>query len=178
VSERSDPAGTTLTSPRLRIVPARIRHVDLELAGGARLAQELDVELPADWPPEHHGAERLRFVRDRLGEPGQAGWWLHYVVYTGGSRPALVGVAGFKGPPVDGVVEIGYSIVPSWHRQGLATEASRVLVEAAWARGCSAVRAHTLPDLEPSIRVLRKLGFTTSEPPEPGVLAFTLRRSG
>ena len=58
----------------------------------------------------------------------------------------------------------------------LATEACRALVEAAWRRGADAVVAHTLPHLEPSRRVLEKLGFKTSEPPEPGVLAYMLRR--
>jgi hypothetical protein len=40
----------------------------------------------------------------------------------------------------------------------------------------SVVLAHTLPDLEPSIGVLRKLGVEPSKPPDPGVLAFALCR--
>ena len=87
-----------------------------------------------------------------------------------------MGTAGCEGPPSKGVVEIGYSIVPSRRRRGLATEACEALVEAAWHRGADVVVAHTLPHLEPSIGVLRKLGFAPSEPPEPGVLAFALRR--
>ena len=82
----------------------------------------------------------------------------------------------YKGPPVDGTVEIGYSVVPSWRRRGLATEASRALIEAAWGCGAEAVVAHTLPHLTPSIRVLQELGFAASESSEPDVLAFVLRR--
>ena len=118
----------------------------------------------------------MRFTRDALAAPDAAGWWLHYLVVTDAARPTLVGTAGYKGPPFEGVVEIGYSIVPSWRRRGLATEACEALVEAAWRRGADAVLAHTLPELEPSIGVLRKLGFAPSETPEPGVLAFVLRR--
>jgi RimJ/RimL family protein N-acetyltransferase len=74
-------------------------------------------------------------------------------------------------------VEIGYSVVPSWQRRGLATEASRALIESAWGRGAEVVLAHTLPHLTPSIRVLEKLGFAAAESSEDGVLAFALRRS-
>jgi RimJ/RimL family protein N-acetyltransferase len=163
-------------TPRLALGPATPQLAELELGDPEQLALELRVAPPPDWPPEHHGVNRLRFLRARLDEPGAAGWWLHYVVYTDAPRPTLAGVAGYKGPPSAGVVEIGYSIVPSWRRRGLATEACRALIEAAWARGASVVVAHTLPHLEPSIRVLRKLGFAAAEPPEPGVLAFRLRR--
>ena len=150
--------------------------IDAELEGHDRLAEELDVAVPGDWPPEHHDADTLRFSRDALSRPGAAGWWLHYIVLVDAARPTLVGTAGYKGPPSDGSVEIGYSVVPSQRRRGIATEASAALIEEAWRRGADAVVAHTLPHLEPSIGVLRKLGFEPSEPPEPGVLAFTLRR--
>lgn len=87
-----------------------------------------------------------------------------------------MGVAGYKGPPSDGVVEIGYSIVASWQRRGLATEACRALIEAAWQRGAKVILAHTLPHLQPSIGVLGKLEFVPSQPQEPGVLAFALHQ--
>ena len=148
--------------------------IDAELDG--RLAQELSVEVPTDWPPEYHNADRLRFTRSALEDRRGAGWWLHYIVVTHAPRPTLAGVAGYKGPPVDGSVEIGYSIVPSWQRRGLATEAVRMLVAMAWDRGVEVVHAHTLPHLVPSIGVLRKLGFVAVVAPEPGVLAFELRR--
>ncbi|MBV9797155.1 MAG: GNAT family N-acetyltransferase [Solirubrobacterales bacterium] len=73
-------------------------------------------------------------------------------------------------------VEIGYSVVPSWQRQGLATEACRALIESAWRRGAEVVIAHTLAGLEPSIAVLRKLRFAAPDSTEPGVLAFALGR--
>jgi RimJ/RimL family protein N-acetyltransferase len=81
-----------------------------------------------------------------------------------------------KGPPADGVVEIGYSVVPSRQHLGLATEASQALIEAAWERGCQAVIAHTLPQLKPSLRLLRKLGFTCVGATKDGELEFRLPR--
>jgi [ribosomal protein S5]-alanine N-acetyltransferase len=151
--------------------------VEAELEGPDRLADLLGVALPPDWPPEHHGADRLRFTREALERPEAAGWWLHYVVGAVTTRPTLAGVVGYKGPPQDGVVEIGYSIVPSQRRRGLATEACRALIAAAYERGAETIVAHTLPELEPSIGVLRKLGFAPAESREPGVLAFRHARA-
>ncbi len=171
-----DPGPPALATSRLLLVPATQALVDLELAHQDRLAEELNVDLPPDWPPEHHDTDTLRLTRKMLQYPNAAGWWLHYILHAGAKRPTLVGIAGYKGPPSEGVVEIGYSIVPSWRRRGLATEACGALIEAAWQRGANVVVAHTLPHLEASIGVLRKLGFAPSESREPGVLAFALRR--
>ena len=167
-----------LITPRLRLVPATIATITAELEAADEFGGMIDANVPADWPPEHHDSDTLAFWRDALRRPGAAGWWLHYALVSGSSRATLVGSVGYKGPPVDGVVEIGYSIVESWRRQGLATEACRALIESAWHRGAEAVVAHTLEGLEPSIGVLIKLGFAQSDPPEPGILAFTLRRAG
>jgi RimJ/RimL family protein N-acetyltransferase len=75
------------------------------------------------------------------------------------------------------VVEIGYSVVPSWQRRGLATEASGALIEAAWDHGAQVVIAHTFAHLEPSIGVLRKLGFERSESSDGDELEFRLQRT-
>lgn len=169
-------AMSALTTSRLRLVPATPALIAAELKSADRLAQLLDVSLPRDWPPEHHDDEILTFWREQLSQPGGEGWWLHYILLRNANCGTLVGTVSYEGPPVDGMVEIGYSVVPSWQRRGLATEASRALIEAAWSRGAEVVTAHTLPHLQASIRVLDKLGFAGLESTEPGVLAFTLHR--
>src|SRR5206468_10934924 len=58
------------------------------------------------------------------------GWALWYLIRREPTRE-LVGVAGFKGRPADGSCEIGYSLLPSFHGSGYATEASRELIR--WA---------------------------------------------
>jgi RimJ/RimL family protein N-acetyltransferase len=151
--------------------------VSAELGGHHRLAALLGAVIPSDWPPEHHDAETLRFWREELSKAGADGWWLYYVLVTESVRPTLVGTVSYKGPPNEGVVEIGYSVVSSWQRRGVATEASRALIEAAWKRGAEIVLAHTFEHLKPSIGVLRKLGFQPTESSEPDVLEFRLRRS-
>ena len=81
---------------------------------------------------------------------------------------------GFKGPPADGKVEVGYSVVPSQQRRGHATAAIGSMIETARRRGATRVRAETLPSLPASIRVLEKLGFTPAPSSEAGVIAFEL----
>ena len=166
---------TALTTARLRLVPATSALVAAELDGPSKFAPLLDADIPSDWPPEHHDSDTLEFWRDALNQPGGAGWWLHYALLTGAHRATLVGSVGYKGPPAGGVVEIGYSVVRSYRRQGLATEACGALIESAWARGAEVVIAHTHEGLEPSIGVLRKLGFAPTDPLEPGAIAFMLR---
>lgn len=71
-----------------------------------------------------------------------------------------VGLASFKGPPADGIVEIAYAIEPHQQGKGYATDAARALVKFAFeSRQVCIVRAHTLPDCVASQRVLQKSGF-------------------
>jgi len=83
-----------------------------------------------------------------------------YFVLCSGGRRELVGNGGFKGAPEQGLVELGYSILPQHQRKGYATKATLALI--AWAfshREVDRVCAETLPDLEPSLGVMRKCGM-------------------
>jgi RimJ/RimL family protein N-acetyltransferase len=171
-----DESAAAITTRRLRLAPATDAMIAAELEGPDRLAEVLGAVVPPDWPPRHHDVDTLAFWRDALRQPCSDGWWLHYVLRTEANRTTLVGSVGYKGPPSDGVVEIGYSVVPSWQRRGLATEACRALIESAWRRRAEVVVAHTLEGLEPSIGVLRKLGFAAVDSQKHGELAFALRR--
>src|SRR5205085_256855 len=72
-----------------------------------------------------------------------------------------IGQCGFKGPPDgEGCVEIAYGIDPEHRGNGYATEAAGALVQYAFASDLvRVVRAHTLPELNASTRVLSKCGF-------------------
>ncbi len=74
-----------------------------------------------------------------------------------------VGSFAFRGPPKDGVLEIGYGMGAGHRRQGYTTEA--VLASTAWALGqpgVKEVQAETEPDNLPSQRVLEKSGYRQS----------------
>jgi RimJ/RimL family protein N-acetyltransferase len=86
--------------------------------------------------------------------------WVHgfSLVLADGTN---VGVGSFKGPPVDGMVEIAYAVMPEHQRRGYATEASRLMVAFAFrSPEVRVVRAHTLPDGVASQGVLAKSGFS------------------
>jgi len=71
-----------------------------------------------------------------------------------------VGDLGFKGPPADGAVEIGYGVEESHRCRGYATEACQALIEWAFVQeNVYVVEAETAADNEISQRVLQKLGF-------------------
>jgi [ribosomal protein S5]-alanine N-acetyltransferase len=94
-----------------------------------------------------------------LDHPAAAAWTLGFAVIEQASG-AAVGSCGFKGPPIDGAVEIAYSISPEYEGRGYGTEAAAALADhAAGADEVRVVRAHTRPGPNASTRVLEKCGF-------------------
>jgi len=87
--------------------------------------------------------------------------WIHGFVLVHQTTESVIGKCGFKGPPgADGVVEIAYGVAPEHQGKGYATEAAAALVSYAFSHGqVRLVRAHTLPELNASTRVLTKCGF-------------------
>jgi RimJ/RimL family protein N-acetyltransferase len=168
-----------ISTPRLELVPATIATLQAEVRRDhTALGKLLSAVVPPNWPPELYDDDACRYSLSKLQEfPTEAVWWTWYILLpsTGGKR-RLVGVGGFKGPPNDGVVEIGYGVLREFQRQGFATEAAEGLVH--WAQAHPQVRlvtAHTLPELTASIRVLEKNGFVQrGTPEEPGAVRFEL----
>jgi len=171
-----------ISTPRLDLVPASPELLRDLLGSREALTVHLGAEVPASWPPEHVDAAAIRYILDRIQQaPGHAPWWLYFVVGRKGSAEgAVVGTAGFKGPPdTEGTVEIGYSIVEEHRRRGYASEAVRGLLDHAFGTpGVRRVVAETLPELTPSIGVLRNCGFLLEgEGSEPGVIRYGMTRA-
>lgn len=92
-------------------------------------------------------------------------WGTHLLFDDDG---ALVGWGGWKGPPVNGVAELGYAVAPARRGRGIATQVVRELISRARDTGIDLVIAHTLPEESPSTGVLRKCGFVrTGEVTDP-----------
>lgn len=90
----------------------------------------------------------------------------------------IIGGGGFKGPPDDGVVEIGYHVLAPHRRRGYATEAVEALLGWAFSHSCvRAVVAETGLRNAPSRRLLEKLGFgSTGDVGVPGAVRYMLHR--
>lgn len=122
-------------------------QIGLPLADGLR-EFFVSSDVSAAW------VERLR--RFRAPDP-----WIHGFGLMDPEIGEVVGTAGFKGPPDEGgVVEIAYAIAPGHRGRGYATEAAGALVAFAFAdERVRVVRAHTLPEVSASTRVLEKCGL-------------------
>jgi len=77
----------------------------------------------------------------------------------------VIGLCAFTGPPdPEGVVEITYSVAPSYQGKGCATEAVIALLAYANHSGLArTIRAHTLAKTNASTRVLEKCTFKIGE---------------
>ena len=141
----------------VRLVVAEARLLDAALEGSRALERALGVAVVDGW---YVFPGSLVRVRDALGDdPAAPRWGSRF--FVAGEPPELVGWGGFKGPPRDGTVELGYAVAPAREGRGLATAAVRAMVRDAFADpGVHAVIAHTLPASGPSPRVLEKAGFT------------------
>ena len=167
---------TMISKPSLELIPATKAHIEIELDMPAMLSGALDAEVPPDWPPGEYDRDAMHFFYDRLSEGGDAvsGWYSWYAILCAddGSR-VLVGAAGFFGPPLDGMAEIGYSIVAKWQGRGLASEIVASLAEHAATKGVHTLKARTFETNPASIKVLLKNGFKSIGKTDEGTTVFT-----
>jgi len=166
------------TTDRLRLIAGTQALAAAEIKDRAKFAKLLGVVVPEIWPPNN--------LRDVLGylyglyreHPEWEGWLAWYAVRIDNDYPILCGSIGFKGPPDErGIVEIGYSVLPEFQGQGLATEMVAAIVQ--WAKNQSLVtriEAETNIDNQASIRVLEKNNFVgAGAGAEPNTIRFLHR---
>ena len=128
-------------------------------------ARVLGAELPGDWP-DAHDAGFLRLRLDQVRREPERAPWLPRALVLRESAPAMIGHAGFHGPPGvnglgrEGAVEVGYTVFPTFRGRGFAAEAVSALLE--WAEnehGVDHFIASVGPDNAPSLAIVRNLGF-------------------
>jgi RimJ/RimL family protein N-acetyltransferase len=111
------------------------------------------------WHPEYPFADELHPLRALAAAVDVHPVFTLYQVRERASGLAVGGI-GFFGPPEDdGVVELGYGLVPAARGAGFATEALLAATTAAFAGGARMIRADALLENLPSQRVLQKAGF-------------------
>ncbi len=156
-----------MRTPRLRLVAFDAELARLQGADRPAFFAALGAKVEPAWPPDLGEAELLAWGAERVeAVPSERGWhgWVFLMPWPQEGLDRAVGLGGFFGPPdAEGAVEIGYSMLPSFREQGLATEAVRALAD--WAcqdDAVSVIRAETLAHLFASRRVLEKSGFAAS----------------
>jgi len=147
-------------------------------------AELLSIEVPEEFPSEgEKGFLGLRLRQMREDERFRT--WCPHAIVLGGQ---MIGHAGYHGPP--GInsthdpeaVEFGYRIFPPYRGRGYATQAAMMLMDQARDRaGIQRFVLSVAPQNEPSLAIVRKLGFVrTGEQmdEEDGLeLVFELMRS-
>lgn len=171
-----------VTTKNLQLIACTLEIAQAELSDKSKFSQLLNASVPNTWPPGFNDDETILFIINKLqSAPEQSGWWSWYFVLKDVVTPSIViGYGGFKGKPTsDGIVEIGYSILPEFQNLGYGTEAIKALVSWAFAHPeVQQVIAETLPELKASQRVLEKSHFTyIGQGSEEGIIRYQLSRN-
>lgn len=154
-------------TPRLRLLPFGAHYARCALEDRALLASMLGATVPENWPNPDL-AEALPYFIDSLTAIPALSTWIALAVEKTGN--VLIGSGGFLGlPEEDGTVELGFGLVPAYQGKGYATEIAQEMLRRAFreptVRG---VRGRCLPDNQPSMRLLQRLGFTADGIDEDG----------
>ncbi len=146
----------TLDGPRLRLRPwqpddlAPLARLNAD-PWAMRFMRRLDRQGSDDW------AARLQAHIDQHG-------WGFWVCELLDEEPEFLGVVGLMNvafeAPFTPAVEIGWRILPGWQRQGFAYEAACLALAAGFGPiGLQEIVAFTVPENEPSRRLMAKLGM-------------------
>ena len=150
-----------LTTQRMLLLPATAEWWQAGSHDLNQLAELIDADVPADWPPMYATEADLRTFRRHYKTLGEETPWLAWFAVLREPTPTLVASLGFKGAPDSvGAVEIGYALVPAYRGCGLATEMVDAL--SSWALSqphVVRVVADVKPDNVASVRVLTEVGF-------------------
>lgn len=146
----------------LKLLPCEVAHLEAILTDQRQLARMLGVTVFDDWFvfPGIAGIEAIQYSCDYLkAHPEAQGWWAYLFLHL--RDRALVGMGGFKGvADAEGMVEIGYAIIPAYEGRGLATEAAQGMIDYAFSHPhIKMVDAHTLAEPNASTKVLTKVGM-------------------
>lgn len=154
------PGAHAIVTPRARLVLMEAAFIETILGGRHGDAEvSLGATIPRGWPDA--GDTWLLQIRlaDMIARPSSRPWLLRAIVRS--HDDVMIGHAGFHGPPgPDRVAELGYTVFPEARRQGFAEEAARALLQ--WAsdeHGITRFRAAVGPRNEPSLALVRKIGF-------------------
>ena len=144
-----------LSSPTrsARLIAATSAHLDRARSRELATLPDEGLRLPAgglESPALLAWLDRIAVgVQEATGERG---------IWLIAAGHEVVGLISFKGPPHEGVVEIGYGVVASRRGRGHATRAVALVLAEATRLGLR-LRAETSLDNLPSQRVLERNGF-------------------
>jgi ribosomal-protein-alanine N-acetyltransferase len=152
-----------LRTKRLDLLPCSFQVAQAVVQDRDGLKSLLGVQVPDNWPAQDLQEFLPTYAQQLQADPSLLGWGTWLMIHR--AERTVIGDLGFKGRPDDeGTVEIGYSVLPAYRRQGFASEAVRALVDWALAQqGVRGIVAECNADNTPSIHVLEKVGMQRLE---------------
>ena len=170
-----------IETDRLWLLPANVDSIgDLLLRKPTLSVPNSDrpITVPVGWTEfEEVLVPSYELLQDN---PDIQPWWMYLFIHR--ADQTLIGSGGFKGKPDEmGMVEIGYEISAPYRQQGLATEVVKAMVQFAFSQPeITRILAHTLPEENPSNRLLKKLGFafvgTVDDPDDGEIWKWELKK--
>lgn len=147
-----------IETERLLLIPFTHEYASTAAEGREALEGILPYNVAHEWPNKDY-AEILPFIAEKLAADPSRSKWSRIIIHKADQK--LIGDMGCKGgPDENGIVEIGYSVVPEYQNNGYATEMVRGLVE--WLLELPEIKkvtAECLVENPASGRVLKKAGF-------------------
>lgn len=143
-----------ITTPRLVGEAMNYPHLQLWVEMGAN--QEMTATLGGPWD-EKKALEKLEYNIDHWTTFGYGQWF-----FFNKDTHELIGRCGIRAMDVDGFqeVELGYSVMPQYWKQGYATEMGTKAIELGFdVLKLNSIVAFTLPTNLASIKTMQKLGF-------------------
>jgi len=147
---------------QLELIPFTLEIVKAAMIGQAELAAIAPFKILPDWfEPEL--SEILPALADILEKNPSLTEWFRLIIHQADNT--LIGETFLKMiPDATGSLEFGYRIVPSYRRQGYASEAAPAMVNWAFGQpGVQRVMAGCDADNIASKRVLEKIGMQIME---------------
>ena len=167
-----------LETARLTLFATELKHFELVMQSKKLLGEYLGMNVPPSFPESE---DALPWFYDLVrADEALVGWLSFWALHRADN--ALIASVGFKGKPdANGKIEIGYSVIPEYRRQGFASE----MVEAALGYGfanpaVTAILAQTRVDNFPSMKVLERFGMkqtgTSHDEDEGEMFVWKLKR--
>ena len=136
--------------------------MDIMISERLKLLPLTDTELAAQRDAEsdpHMRSAYAQMLEGCMSFPDARLWYTSWNIYLK-EDGEYIGDLCFKGPAINGEVELGYGIDEAYRCMGYATEAARAAEDWAFSHpDVSYVAAETEPDNTASRRVLAKLGY-------------------
>lgn len=147
-----------IDTERMRLINCDEEIIRAILESDSAVAKLLNINVATSWT-ENDGRFFQSVLEKITSSPDEKIWWTYLPILK--SENLLIGSGGYKGKPDEnGRVEIGYEVALHYRKRGLATEMAEALIDFAFRNeSVSTVIAHTLPEENASVKVLRKCGL-------------------